>query len=277
MSWISKRVYTVILVVVVTGIVIGSSRRSAAQTSKFVSEADVISGTVTHLVLGPLPTIVNIPPVDQSTTATAGSNEVTGTDVSQTLFGVEVYKIENVDDVTEDDDTATLDDGIGKAKTGKGSLLGDLVTWTSNDDPLTCSFDPTIPNPQVGCTSTETTHGLKINGVAIPAGAYPGGSTFPVSGTLSGDGSSCPSGVGVETFTGYLSLQESTIGRNATTGKFSVAVTGIHLFGQSVCIVNSAQVLYTNSWDLKVAGPEIETNELGTESKNPADVTIQEM
>lgn len=241
----------------VVGLMVSLSRTTVAQTAQFSSEADAISGTVTHSVLGPLPTIVNIAPVDQSNTDTTGSHDVSGASVSQTLFGVEVYNFENVDDFTKDDETASADDGFGEAKTGKGSLLGGLITWTGNDNSLTCSPDPINPTTQVDCTSTAVARDLTINGVAIPHGNYSSGSTFPVNGQIVGDGSSCPSGVGVESFTGYLVIQESTITQNLTTGTISLTVNGMHLLGNSTCVINGAQLLSTNFWDIRVAGPAV--------------------
>ena len=229
-----------------------------AQTATFSSEADAISGTVQKCVLDELPiicTTTTIAPVDQSNTVTSGSNSTTAPDAAQTVYGVELYDLSTVDDSTSDSDTSSADDGTGEASTGQASLLQGLITWTTNHDLLSCSPDPSTPG-QLDCMSTETTSGLKINGVAIPAGTYSAGASFAVSGPVQDP--TCL--LGQETFTGSLVAQVSTT-QGIGTPQALIDLIGWHLTGQAVCTTAGLVNLFNTQYDLKVAGPSVAAGE----------------
>ena len=53
---------------------------------------------------------------------------------------------------TSADDSAG--NGNADATTAEGSLLGRVVTWTSDNDPLSCTVDTSVTPAQVSCAST---------------------------------------------------------------------------------------------------------------------------
>lgn len=242
--------YTTILMTAIVSVALSLGQNASAQTTQFSSEADAVSGTVTKTVLGLLPQTVTIAPVDQSNTATSGSNDVPAATAAQTILGVAVYNLGTVDDSTSASYTATLDGGVDSASTAAGSLLGGLVTWQSNFDPLSCSIDPTLEG-QIDCSSVQTTYGLTIDGVAVPPGNYPSGASFPVTGDLT----DAQCGLGTETFSGSLFTQESQV-----TGIGTAAVTikqiGLHLVGNATCRTLNLIPLYITHYDIEVAGSE---------------------
>ncbi|KVT76148.1 hypothetical protein WT25_24415 [Burkholderia territorii] len=216
-----------------------------AQTVAFSSGADAISGTVTKKVLSNCPVLTStttIAPVDQSTTSTSGSDDTPEAKASQTIYGVEVYNLSGVDDSTSASNTAAAEFGKAEAKTTKASLLQGLVTWTANDDPLTCAYS----SQKANCTSTQTTSGLAINGAMVPADTYPAGTSFDVAGTIND-----PQCLGKSTFKGTLAAQSSTQQTTASGG--SLEVTGLRLTGQATCIVAGLVPFSTTDYDLKVS------------------------
>ena len=242
--------YTTILMTALVSVALGLGQNSSAQTAQVSSEADAVSGTVTKTVLGLLPQTVTIAPVDQSNTLTSGSNDVPAASASQTVLGVEVYNLGTVDDSTSASYTATLDGGVGTASTAAGSLLGGLVTWKSNIEPLNCAIDPTVAG-QIDCSSIQTTYGMTINGVAVPPGSYPSGASFPVNGNIT----DAQCGLGAETFSGSLITQESQV-TGIGTAAVSIKQIGMHLLGDATCRTLGLVPLYITHYDIEVAGPE---------------------
>lgn len=250
--------YTAILLMSIVSVAVGLSRSANAQTAQFSTEADAVSGTVTKSILGLIDETVTIAPVDQSSTVTSGDNNVHAASDSQTVLGVEVYNLGTVDDSTSASYTATLDGGLGTASTAAGSLLGGLVTWQSNIDPLNCTIDPTVAG-QIDCSSIQTTYGLTINGVAVAPGTYPSGASFAVTGTLA----DAECGLGVETFSGSLITQEPQITGDGTDD-VTLKIVGLHLLGEATCRTLGLIPLFSTSYDIALAGPSANAVNDGT-------------
>ena len=250
--------YTAILLMSIVSVAVGLSRSANAQTAQFSTEADAVSGTVTKSILGLIDETVTIAPVDQSSTVTSGDNNVHAASDSQTVLGVEVYNLGTVDDSTSASYTATLDDGVGTASTAAGSLLGGLVTWQSNIEPLNCTIDTTVAG-QIDCSSIQTTYGLTINGVAVAPGTYPSGASFAVTGTLA----DAECGLGVETFSGSLITQEPQITGDGTDD-VTLKIVGLHLLGEATCRTLGLIPLFSTSYDIALAGPSANAVNDGT-------------
>jgi len=252
--------YTAILMMAIVSVAVGLSRSANAQTAQFSTEANAVSGTVTKSILGLVDETVTIVPVDQSNTVTSGDNNVHAASDSQTVLGVEVYNLGTVDDSTSASYTATLDGGLGTASTAVGSLLGGLVTWQSNIDPLNCAIDPTVAG-QIDCSSIQTTYGLTINGVAVAPGTYPSGASFAVTGTLI----DAECGLGVETFSGSLITQEPQI-TGVGTDDVTLKIVGLHLLGEATCRTLGLIPIFSTSYDIALAGPSANAVNDGTGS-----------
>ena len=253
--------YTAILMVAT----LGFSRSAAAQTVnvappivQFSSEADAISGSVTKTTLGLLqqPT-VTIAPVDQSTTVTLGYNDVPANSAVQNVFGVEVYNLSTIEDITLASDTGAQDSGQATANTGPGSLLGGLISWTSNSVPLFCFPDAHISG-QVDCQDFAKTQALIINGVTITPGTFPAGVSFPVTGPI--NDSQCF--FGAETFSGTLVAQETQFTGDGTTAP-SIKLIGLHLVGDATCSTQEtiALTLFRTHYDLAIGGTTLTQQE----------------
>jgi hypothetical protein len=192
------------------------------------------------------------------------SREVTNTGDSATLLEVPIYNLRNIDNFAQTDYTIALDDAIAETKTGPGSFLNGLVYWQSNDNRLSCKSDVAIPN-RVDCTSTEIISGLLINRVAIHAGKYPAGTSFPVSGGINDPDCTVP---GVETFSGYLILQESRI-TGLGTGGVTAGLTGLHLVGTATCVSTVAGRSFTTQYDMSVENVSLPSYDTGTGNSAP--------
>jgi hypothetical protein len=216
---------------------------------------------------------VTISPVDQSTTTGSGSNDNAANSASQYVFGVRVYNIANVNDSTSDSETVSLDEGVADASSGAVSLLNGLVTFASNDDPLTCTPDASDPTTAVDCTSTETTTGLTIAGTPVAAGTYPAGTSFNVQGRISDP--ECLAGT--ETFTGILTLQTSNFSGLGTDAA-SINLTGIELVGDAVCESLDLIPLFNTQYVLAIGGPNLSLSELQrTQFKTIHQITWQQI
>jgi hypothetical protein len=229
-----------------------ASPGARAQIVTSSSESDALQGTVIKCVLNVSPalcTTTTIAPVAQSVTSTTGSNEDAVPSASQSINNVQVYNISNIDDTTSDSDTASNDSGTGEARTGQVSILQGLVTFTSSDTPLTCATNSSHPG-EIDCNSAQTIQGAQINGVPIPLGTYPAGTSFPVSGPINDP--DCL--LGTETFTGNLVFQESAIQGNGTP-QGMVNQTGWRLAGTATCTVAGLVRLFTTQYDLSGNGP----------------------
>jgi hypothetical protein len=235
--------------------------------ARFHAEADAIYGTVTNTVSGRPPNIVTVGPVDEAAVNTdfnTGSSNVPAASASQSIFAVPVYSVQNIDDSAQTDYTVSADDGIAEAKTGQGSLLNGLISWQSNDNRLSCQPDATIPN-RVDCSSTETITGLVISRVAIHHGKYPAGTSFPVFGGINDPSCTVP---GVETFSGYLILQESQITGLGTSG-VTAGLTGMHLVGDATCISGVAGHSFITHYDLAISSPSLPNYDTGSGNSAP--------
>lgn len=240
--------YTAILMMAMVSVAVGLSRSANAQTAQFSIEADAVSGTVTKSILGVLNETITIAPVEQSNTVMSGSNVVSAGSASRTVLGVEVYDLGTVDDNTNASYTATLDGGVGTASTGVGSLLGGLVTWQSNIELLNCAIDSTVAG-QIDCNSIQNMYGMAIHGVAVSPGTYPTGASFPVTGTLT----DVECGLGIETFSGSVVVQESQI-TGLGTDDVTLKVSGLHLVGEATCRTLGLIPLFSTSYDIALAG-----------------------
>ncbi|WP_155629554.1 hypothetical protein [Burkholderia territorii] len=237
-----------------------ASTHAQAQTVNFDAGANAVSGTVKKCLLNVLPilcTTTTIAPVDQSTTNTSGANDMPVPNVSQTIYGVEIYNFSNVDDSTNASNTVSSDYARSTAKTDGGRLLQGLVKWTLTN--WWSDFVSSIAGG--GGNSTGTVNQLTINGERVPAGTYSAGSIFDVSGTITDR--ECL--LGTEKFTGKLTALTSM--RQANTSSSSLDLTGWRLTGQASCITAGLLTQFTTEYDLKVAGLHLGANNPSTFQK----------
>ena len=238
---------------------LGATGHAIAQTEQFTSEAGSISGTVmkTDLLTGIMQT-TTINPVDQSITSVSGSNNQSALSAEQTINGIMVYNFSGIDNSTDAADTASTDDGDGNVTLGPSNLLQGLVSWNSSSIPLSCKTDSNVPG-QIDCSTQQVISGLAINGIMMARGTYPAGTAFPVSGTINDPNCLLDGILGQETFSGELTLQQSTItGYGTTQGE--IGLTGIYLNGVATCsVLDSVIPLFRTTYELKTsvltAGP----------------------
>ena len=220
----------------------------------FASNASALSGTVKHCELSLPCTITMIPPVGDSAAffiPTVPGNITLGS-AYQAIHGVKVYNFSNVNNYTLSTDCPSDggDFGLSNSSTDAGSLLQGLVTWTGHNIDINC-----IPAPEgddggkVGCVSVEMTNGLSVNGVAVPVGTYPAGTSFPVTGKIKDAGCT----FGTETFTGSLTLQDSSV-VGSGTDNLAIFASGMRLTGQAMCTTPGLGTIFTTQYDLKVGG-----------------------
>ena len=214
----------------------------------FNANAEAITGEITNSPLGQ-PAVIRTLGADGTAVGFRWGTETSDAPEpsdSQTIFGVLIYNFQNLDAFAQSDYTPLVDDGIAETKTGEGSLLGGLVNWQSNDDRLTCQPAVSFPD-RLQCASTETLAGLRINQVAVHAGKYPAGTSFPVTGSV--NDTSCTTGQ--ETFNGYLITQESQI-TGLGYAWVMLHLTGMHLIGDATCSSAKGAAFITH-YDLAVA------------------------
>ncbi len=229
---------------------------------RFHASASTISGTVTKTIEGRSPVIRTIGASDTATAATdlnTVTDQVPNPGNSQTVFDVPIYNLRNIENSATTDYTIALDDGIAETKTGPGSFLNGLVYWQSNDDRLSCKGDAAISN-RVDCTSTEILSGLLINRVGIHAGKYPAGTSFPVSGKINDPNCAI---LGVETFSGYLILQESRI-TGLGTGGVTAGLAGLHLVGTASCVSVLPGRSFTTQYDMTAENVSLPNYDTGS-------------
>jgi len=230
----------------------GGCRDPDSQFMTFISTSYAVSGTVKHCELNlPCTTMRIIPVGDSASIFPPFSRGIILNSAYQTVYDVKVYDFSNVQDGTYISDCSvdTGDEGDASAATGTGSLLQGLITWTSNNAPFNCVPTSAFEGGNVDCNSAEVTQGLVINGVVVPIGNYPAGTSFPISGKVKDPGCA----LGVETFNGSLILQDSSV-QGSGTDNITLSTTGMHVTGQATCTMLGQVNVFTTQYDLRVGG-----------------------
>lgn len=266
-----KTVLPGIATIIASGLIVshmqGQCSNPDTMYMRFASNASALSGTVKHCELNLPCTITMIPPVGDSAAIiplTVPGNITLGS-AYQAIHGVTVYNFSNVNNyaISADCPSDDGDIGLGNSSTDSGSLLQGLVTWTGHSIDLKC-----IPAPEgddggkVGCDSVEMTNGLAVNGIALPVGTYPAGTSFPVTGKIKDSGCT----FGTETFSGSLTLQDSSV-LGSGTENLTLLTSGMHLTGHATCASPGLGTIFTTQYDLKVGGNIIKSKlDYGTSS-----------
>lgn len=167
--------------------------------------------------------------VDPSTTTDSGSNESIAGATSLTACGQSIYQASSIDDKSHADDTAALDDASGETDAQNVSILGGLVTFSSEQAPATCQTTDSAGD--VVCGGDGHFSHLAINGSAVAAGDYAPGSSFQIVNAQV----VAPDCVGVSLFTGQLTMLDSQTANNDTASPESEG-EWLHLTGQATCV-----------------------------------------
>ncbi len=242
--------YMTILMVTTTGAILCFSRVAAAAVPPivlFTTTDNAMWGWIVKTMADSQQQFATITPLAPTAIDSSGNDEANLNNATRSIFGVEVYNFANVTDVTVNIPSGVQDSGQTTTNIGNGgSLLGGLITWNQNNVTLACSVDAHIPL-QINCGVTDYTEGLTINGVAVAAGSFPQGTSFPVAGPI--NDSQCSSGS--ETFKGTLTPQELKVLGDATT-RPTIVLTGLHVVGDATCSSPGTGDFFSAHYDLTV-------------------------
>lgn len=171
---------------------------------------------------------IQFAPVDASTTGVSGLNANQGTNLSGTTCGLPLYSIQSASDSTSAQDSPTQDDGAGNGAVQNVSLLGGVVTYQSLSEGDSCD---TTSGATINCTDATTITKLEFAGQEI-SGTFTASTTFNAVdvGVLD------PGCTGVETFTGSLTLADSSSQVSPDGQSGTIGISPIRLQGTLTCI-----------------------------------------